>query len=250
MLPAQRLILLSNQYLTLRRRADAAAIRNGAMLLYGGMGADAAGNLFQENTPTTSAMDGSVVGYMRDVSGSGYHGTQTTNKPTVEVVNGVYAVRFNGASNRLSTTFPQPTSDFTFIAAITPDASATGVIFNGGAFSVQFQKTTDTNLAQAKPNVGAQLNATTPAGGVPVVVSSRKQGTARSLYVNGTLGGSDTSAVDFTGTGAYSIGANTAGASWLAMRGFLFCMCNAAMSDADRIAIERFGAFLARASYG
>ena len=244
MTPAVRQLILSGTAYSSRERAAVAAARAaGGFFFYPKR---TLSNVFTDASGLVPAAAGDSVRYARD-DVSGLFATQGTagSRPTLRMnALGIPYLEFDGTSDWMGATLTQPTGDFTIIFAASVGAiSGQRDFCAGGLNSVQLYKTNATNFLQDKPGVGASISGTV--GAATKVYSATRSGTTRRLFADGVQVATDTSAVNYTGSGDTGIGANGDGSgAWMPMSCYAWFFSTVALSDSDRGAIERFGAFL------
>lgn len=248
--------------------AQAAATAAGALLFYvkpdfSNVKQDSAGA-----TDVTAA--GQPVGLVNPVVGAGLTLLQATalNRPTVGASALPYLIdqrpvlTFDGANTILfgSSAYYASGDDMTVIASGIPADSATiqTMVHAGSssglthyprlAFSAgkkaQAQWTGDDAVAR-------QITGTTTTASFPCVISATKATNTKVLYVNGVQeGATDTNAVGSIATLArLRVGGTTTNSPNFIGSIALICLCKGGMTDAQRVAIERFAAYLVGAPY-
>lgn len=255
-----------DEYTTLKAAAIASAVANNAALWFLGKPADLVGNVYTDSAGTTQAAVSDPVGLLKDRNGNVFPATQTTSgaKPTiVQLASGYCALNFAGAHLLSHGFHPSANQNHTLIGAA---ASVVGndaqrclisVSNNDGVYrfpelsiyanpdgvvAIPFAKYTYSGGDVENYRLGEVLAS-------PPVISTKKSGNTITLYNRGSFAtsqsitpGSDTMSIgtigSFDGVGRFFNG-----------KIVLICAAAVAMSDADRQAIERFGAFLAGTSY-
>lgn len=253
--PARRVLAPTLTPPAFEANAIAAATRAGAALWY--VRQDLVGT-WQNSDASGAPAVSSPVGYVADQAGTA-HMTQATtaNKPTlVQLANGRYALSFDGTDDRL--TNAQTTgSAGTYIAAFVPTALALrGVMGNGAtplataganlgttaAGTVRLQRSN--GVANTPVQLGGSYSANNP-----VVASVTWNGATGVVHVGGTQVASGSGPVA-TSAATLAIGAASAAGTgpWA---GTIVAACYAPIEMAanDRIAIERFAAWLSGAPY-
>lgn len=244
----------------LELNAIAAARRNAASLWY--VPQSLAG-VYQDSAGTTPAALNAPIGLVTDMSGLGRNATQATtaNKPTVvRLANGRYAMQFDGSNDFLTGPAPasRPTAEtFIFAGSWTVNGANIGYFLSRrGADGWAYLRKSAADDAEVGWANGSVVNATvfdplTDAGAATVVTGLAKSG-AVSLRVNGQVRITNTSAVvlasSATPVGLGSISGLSSSAP-LPGSMSLACWLPGEMPDADRIAIERFAAYLSGAPY-
>lgn len=228
-------------------------------------------NAFQDSagtTPVTAA--GQPLGLLNPVIGSGLTLTQSTsgNRPTVGAAATSYlidqrpVISFDGSTGWLngSVAFFSSGSQMTVIAAGIPSSAATTqdfVMAGNSTSTVKWPR-----LQASSANVAAcvwqsdtttnTVTGTTGTASFPIVVSCTRDASAnKKLYSNGVQDSTTNSTAD--GTIAtftrLRVGGSTTNTATFAGPIALVCFKVGTMSDANRQAIERFGAYLVGAGY-
>lgn len=189
----------------------------------------------------------------------GFPALQATaaNKPTLELqANGYYGMRFDGSNDQLKTTIQQVSAATSAIAAYKLGAAPTGYIMgavNAGVTAGSGFDCQAATLTYSAIGTGTQGSATSVVANTPIVNSYVLSGSGKVLYQGGGVIGNAAGSFTIT-TAADALwalgnpGSNFAGIN-ANMLATLFCVSPVALSDADRIAIERFAALLSGASY-
>jgi hypothetical protein len=250
----------------LESAAQAAATAAGAVLFY--VKADFS-NAFQDSagtTPVTAA--GQPVGLLNPVVGAGLTLLQATGAARPTVTTPTYTIDqrptmlFDAVNTYLqgSGVYYASGDDMTVIAAGIPSASSTVQTFIdvGNSTATDHyprlgcsagrvpQATWEGDDAVVRTVLGV-----TPTQNFPCVMAATKATNTKTLFVNGVADGTpDANAVGTIATmNRLRVGGTTTNTPNFAGQIALICVCKGGMTDPQRQAIERFGAYLVGAGY-
>lgn len=246
----------SDLYAELEAAAVAAARANNAALWY--IGRDLAG-VFEDSGGAIPASLGSPVGLWRDRqygvgSASGYPATQATaaNKPTVAALStGYFGALLDGVNDSLVTALNfigANTAAYTLISSAqhASGASAIGqrqILSDGRGIGVADSALRVLHAGSGR--FGSTATGTFPPGAaITTSATYAGSGGVLTLRRNGAVDYSAATAAPSSVSGGVFIGQrNTAAEYWQGSIA-LACACAGVMSDAHRLAIERFAAHL------
>jgi hypothetical protein len=167
-----------------------------------------------------------------------------------EVLEWGYAASFDGTNDVLLAQLPGVTNAFTRIFAHQrANQSAAHLLTGQGTNGANlYYQSGSSVLTSDKATVGIGYTAQMPAGQC-VTSEVFTGGNSRVIYGNGAVLASSLSALEYAATGLTGIGASPTATNGFPGTMSLMCLCNTAMPDADRAAIERFAAYLVGAPY-
>lgn len=208
------------------------------------------GNLFQNTSAARPVIKSTAVSDYLAASGD------------FGLVDGVTAWSFDAANiflQALNNMFPLGTEDQTIIVACVPgnlaaimDAFFCGNNTNGTAYPQLGLNASGVARARWTNTAGTNFDCigTTILTDIPCVLTARKVGNSKQLFVNGIQeGASEATAMGATATTRTRIGGKPSGVStWLGKIGYVFA-CTNGMSSSDQQAAERWGAYTVGAPY-
>ncbi len=221
---------------------------------------------YQNSLLTLAAGLGDPVGGLMDQQygigvGGGSNVTQGTAgaRPIIVALSGGHkGLSMDGTDDFLGSTLAS-TSAGTLIAAFLPTAASCSILSNGGSAAgvagaaIRINGTSNMQLGVSNGTTQISISMDVFVSGTPYVCSGDWDAVAgKRAWVNGVAGtpNADTT-VDPTDADLFAIGARqVAGANQFFTGTFVLgCKSPTKMSDADRIAIERFAAYLSGAAY-
>jgi hypothetical protein len=256
-------------YTVARDAAIAAAVANSASLWFLGNASELIGNVFTDSGGTIQASVGNTVGYLKDRNGNTFPATQSTAgaQPTIiALASGYYALALNGSQALNSGRAFAQSSDHTVIGvASNVDTASDRTLFATSTTSTAVQgdpgfirfpqlrfksgMLPDVQYAADGNPLYPEITGSTVSSSLPPPISTIKTGPNLVLWVNNINVGTVSVAV---GTKTFNIsqigGIPNLGETMLGNIA-LICAGPVAMSNADRQAIEAFGAFLTGVTY-
>lgn len=245
---------------SLEAAAIAAATAAGAKLFY--VKSDLS-NVWQANdTSTPVTATGQTVGRIDPVVGSGNFTQATVGlRPTLIAVPNGYGMNFVSASNQwlaLDTTYFASGDDTVVIVACRPETSAANrTLFMTGSSGTTvrnpYMTIVATDNAQAgwrdDASVGGTPQSTTLCDNRAIVMTAWKSGVNKKVFLNGVQEGTtDTTAMTTMTITRTRLGATSAGTNGFGGPIALVCLAKT-MTDEQRRAIERWGAWLVAAPF-
>ena len=247
-------------YSTMKAAAMTAATNNSASLWFLGNAADLVGNVFTDAAGTIQAGAGSQVGYLKDRNGNTYPMTQTTGSSSPAVLllaSGYYALNLNGSQFLNSARIFTQAMNHTVIGVAAGIVGTSNSTIFGVGNSSNFDRFPQLRLRGGNtPSAQYVSDAGTPevvgsivSTSLPPPISVVRTGTNAVLWVKNVNVGNVATPSGANVMLVSAIGVFPASGEGLTGQIALVCAAPVAMSNADRQAIEAFGALLTGTTY-